>query len=303
MRAVLPLLFGLWLTGCELWFGGGYRQPVDGAGAAASTDAATRPGTASRPRIPLHPELERSQLLLSRAMGQPTGKAEFMSELQQAQTLLDEAIQIWIEEKGRLDADDEEWQALHHLNHLARQHTAIAVMKARGLDARRELAGLQTPGAEARKSERVLQPMAQPPVAAELPLPLRELRPRQGERGLILTLDARYFVPGEATLINGEPLLEALAEYLVANPGMSIACEGHSGSDDAGASGQQLSQQRARALQQGLLERGLEFSRITAVGYGSTRPLVRDGVTLGHSARVEIVLSDTAPPDYGAVAP
>jgi outer membrane protein OmpA-like peptidoglycan-associated protein len=93
--------------------------------------------------------------------------------------------------------------------------------------------------------------------------------------------------------MNGEALLDALLEYLVGHPAKNVACEGHSGSEESDASGQYLSQQRARAVQQALLEGGLEFSRITAVGYGGTHPLVSDGVVLGRSARVEIVISDS----------
>jgi outer membrane protein OmpA-like peptidoglycan-associated protein len=295
MRVLCLLLACLSLAGCELWFGGGrQREPADDSARAQKVEAPARPKAKAKPEIPLHPELARSQALLAEAAALPTAGNQFMGELEQARARLDQAVAIWKAEKGKLDEDDEEWHEVHHLNYLARQRTAIVVMKARGLDAQHQLAALQSPGARSAAQPRRPKPITtRPAVATDLPPLLQELRPRQEPRGLVLTLDERHFAPGQASLMNGEALLDALLEYLVGHPAKNVACEGHSGSEESDASGQYLSQQRARAVQQALLEGGLEFSRITAVGYGGTHPLVSDGVVLGRSARVEIVISDS----------
>jgi outer membrane protein OmpA-like peptidoglycan-associated protein len=292
MRAALVLAACLWLGGCMLFGGGG--------GGGSSPGRETPKSQPPRdPGPPLHPELVRSQSLIDQAAANPTVSSQFNEELGGARAQLDQAVAIWKAEKGKLDEDDEEWQELQHLNYLARQRTALVVMKARGLDAQRQLAELQSRHRTAlgQKPRRQAVP-AKPAPLPTLPAQLQDLRPRQEPRGLVLTLNERQFEPGQAVLVNGEALLDALMEYLIANPGKSVACEGYSDSQEGEASGQRLSQQRARAVQQALLERGLEFSRITAVGYGSSRPLVSDGVMLGNSTRVEIVISDGAPASY-----
>jgi outer membrane protein OmpA-like peptidoglycan-associated protein len=232
---------------------------------------------------PPNPELERSRALIAQAASNPTIAEHFQDDLARARAALDQAVMIWNEEKGRLDTDDEEWLEMRHLNYMARQRTALAVMKARGLDARRELEALQsaTPPRrpEAAEPRREALPSAVPPA-------LRGLQPRQEARGLVLTLGEQHFEPGQARLVNSDALLDAVLQYLVAHPATSLACEGYSD----GAAAQKLSQQRARVVQQELLERGLELSRVTAVGYGSAG---------GGGARVELVISDTPPPDFG----
>ncbi|HXG28586.1 MAG TPA: OmpA family protein [Nevskiales bacterium] len=284
MRGVLACLPALLLGGCVLW-GADQREE---APQASSAPAAARPPPERtallqrRREIPPNPELERSRALIEQAARDPTVSQHFQDDLARARAALDQAVMIWNEEKGRLDTDDEEWLQMRHLNYMARQRTALAVMKARGLDARRELEALQSTAPPRRPEAAVAESEATPPA---VPLALRALQPRRETRGLVLTLGEQHFEPGQARLINSDTLLDAVLQYLVAHPATSLACEGYSD----GAAAQKLSQQRARAVQQALLERGLELSRVTAVGYGSAG---------GAGARVELVISDTPPPDF-----
>jgi outer membrane protein OmpA-like peptidoglycan-associated protein len=255
MRRLAVPAVALLLSGCMLW-GGGPRE------------------------TPPNAELERSRALIAQAAKNPTISEHFKDDLARARAALDQADRIWNEERGRLDEDDEEWLEIRHLNHMARQRTALAVMKARALDARRELQALQSSA-----PPRVAPPPVVDAPMSALPAPLRSLQPRQEARGLVLTLDDRHFEPGGARLVGSDTLLDAVLQYLVANPAKTLACEGYS----EGAEAQKLSQQRARVVQQELLERGLELSRVTAVGYGNAG---------SNGARVELVISDSAPPDF-----
>jgi outer membrane protein OmpA-like peptidoglycan-associated protein len=261
MRALLIPAVAL-LGGCMLW-GGGPRE------------------------TPPNPELERSRALIAQAARNPTVSEHFKDDLARARAALDQADMIWSEERGKLDEDDEEWIEIRHLNHMARQRTALAVMKARALDARRELQALQS-GTPPRPGVTGKPPAAAAgPGLSALPAPLRSLQPRLESRGLVLTLDDRHFESGGARLLDGAAApLDAVLQYLVANPAKNLACEGYS----EGAETQKLSQQRARVVQQELLERGLELSRVTAVGYGTAGN--------GSGTRVELVISDTPAPDY-----
>lgn len=267
---LVGLLAAAGLGGCALW-GGGARE------------------------IAIHPELERTRDLIELAAKGPTISSQFKGELDRARTPLDHALMIWNAEQGDVDEDDDEGRDIRHLNYLARQRTAIVVMKARGLNAQRELAERQSAGGSL--LARADEPQARRPVVAgeaALPALLRELRPRQETRGLVLTLDEHRFGEGQR-LVNSDPLLDTLLQYLVANPTKVVACEGYADAAEQVAGGQKASQDRARAVQAALLERGLELSRVTAVGYGHARP---DGAGAEGPRRVEIVISDTVPMEF-----
>lgn len=265
------VLTALILCSCTIW-GGGPRE------------------------IPGQPDLERSQSLVSRVAKDPAANTYFKDELSRARQDIERAIQIWNDEKGRLDEDDDEWLEIRHLNYMARQRTALVVMKLRGLDAQRELAELQSEYAQALahvpRPEPENVPAAKP---SRLPQSLQVLRPRHEPRGLILTLD-QQFLGGGSQVAPAEAAYDALLEYLVANPAKVVSCEGHVG-EHGQADVQKLSQQLARQVQDQLLKRGLEFSRVTAVGYGNSRTLAPPGAATGHS-RVEIVISDSVPITY-----
>jgi outer membrane protein OmpA-like peptidoglycan-associated protein len=244
--------------------------------------------------IPPSPELDRTRSLINQAAKNATVNSHFKPDIERARAVLDQAVMLWNEEDGKPDEDDEEWREISHLNYLARQRTAIIVMQARGLDAQRELRELQSERermlAYSRKTE---APRAVSTAASELPQVLQALRPRQEARGLVLTLDDSHFENDKPRLANSDVLLDALLQYLVANPAKSVACEGYSDAQPGEVRAQLLSQQRARAVQEALLERGLEFSRVTAVGYGSTSPLPgSQGELAGrNNRRVEIVIA------------
>lgn len=278
---VVLLLAGIPLGGCAL-FGG-------------------KPAAA----IPPNPELEYSRSLIDQAGRDATISTHFRGDLERARATLDQALMIWNEERGRLDEDDDEWQEIRHLNHMARQRTALIVMQARALDAQYGLNELQSEHERQLLAQSHKQAVLRPATAAsqsslQLSQVLQALRPRQEPRGLVLTLDERNFAPGQGQLVGDGEVFDALLQYLVANPGKTVSCEGYANELSAKDNSQRLSQARARAVQDALLERGLELSRVTAVGYGNTGQ-VRDGQENNSgSNRVEIVLSDSAPVDFDA---
>ena len=68
--------------------------------------------------------------------------------------------------------------------------------------------------------------------------------------------------------------LEKLAEASQACPRMSIEIGGHTDSDGAQSYNQSLSEQRADAVRQFLIDAGVNADRLSAVGYGEANPLV-----------------------------
>ncbi|QDE92786.1 cell envelope biogenesis protein OmpA [Myxococcus xanthus] len=104
------------------------------------------------------------------------------------------------------------------------------------------------------------------------------------------------FPVGQSTLSDSERRnLDAIADYLKANPGVSLRIEGHTDNTGPEELNRTLSQERADAVRQYLIQQGIESSRLTAKGYGPTQPIASNDTPEGRSAnrRVEFVTSTT----------
>ena len=69
-----------------------------------------------------------------------------------------------------------------------------------------------------------------------------------------------------------EQTLESLARFLRENPGIQIDIEGHTDSRGGANHNRKLSEARARALRDWLVEHGIDRGRLDAHGYGEDRP-------------------------------
>jgi outer membrane protein OmpA-like peptidoglycan-associated protein len=70
-----------------------------------------------------------------------------------------------------------------------------------------------------------------------------------------------------------EPLLASVADIANRCPSVKIEVTGHTDSRGSAAANRLLSEQRARAVVAFLVERGVAAQRITAAGYGDSRPV------------------------------
>ena len=151
--------------------------------------------------------------------------------------------------------------------------------------------------------------MAEPPkpsLAAEvtrLQTELRELEARETERGWVLTLrEEALFDGGSAALKPGaERALERLAGLLQTQPERSIAIEGFTDRTGPAEANRRLSEARAAAVKQGLVQRGVDAARIQTRGHGPGFPVASNDTAIGRqlNRRVEIVI---APPPPSASA-
>jgi outer membrane protein OmpA-like peptidoglycan-associated protein len=102
------------------------------------------------------------------------------------------------------------------------------------------------------------------------------------------------FETGSARIAGrSEALLDRVADKIKANPQVKrIRIEGHT--DDVGSSRKnlELSQQRAEAVRDFLIRKGVEPERLQAVGYGDTRPLDkrRTSEARAKNRRVEFII-------------
>ena len=87
--------------------------------------------------------------------------------------------------------------------------------------------------------------------------------------------------------------LDALAARLLEHPEWHLTIEGHTDSSGLAARNMRLSQNRANAIRGYLEKKGIPENRLTAIGYGSTRPVADNRTVAGRAAnrRVEFKLS------------
>ena len=119
------------------------------------------------------------------------------------------------------------------------------------------------------------------------------------ERGLVTRmLDRVLFDSGKATLRRSAyPVLDRVAQVLKEIPDQPLGVEGHTDNVPIKVSGwadnNALSLARAQAVVDYLVsQRGIEACRITAIGYGETRPIASNDTADGRAKnrRVEIII-------------
>lgn len=126
---------------------------------------------------------------------------------------------------------------------------------------------------------------------------LAELEAEQTERGWVLTLSDVLFDFDAAELNPGAAMtIDRLATFLEENPDRNIAIEGHTDSSGAATYNRDLSRQRAEAVRQALVDRGIASGRIEIRALGEEFPVATNDTDAGRqlNRRVEIVLSDDA---------
>jgi outer membrane protein OmpA-like peptidoglycan-associated protein len=89
--------------------------------------------------------------------------------------------------------------------------------------------------------------------------------------------------------------LDRHVAYLGANPSSPITVEGHTDSIGSDQYNQKLSERRANAVRQYLIEKGIASSRIQVVGYGEQKPVAdnktNEGRALNRRAEFEVMVN------------
>jgi len=122
---------------------------------------------------------------------------------------------------------------------------------------------------------------------------LAALKARETNRGLVLTLGDVLFGVNQATLTPGAMnSLSTLVTFLKEHPERHVIIEGYTDSTGSESYNLELSQRRAEAVRNLLVQNGIEASRITATGYGEGSPVAPNTTEAGRlqNRRVEVVL-------------
>jgi OmpA-OmpF porin, OOP family len=116
----------------------------------------------------------------------------------------------------------------------------------------------------------------------------------------IVITEQIHFEFNKATIMaDSDQLLTAIAKVLTDHPEIKkISVEGHTDNKGAAAFNQTLSQKRADAVVKWLSDHGVDKSRMTAKGFGMTKPIADNKSDEGRekNRRVEFRIVDPAPP-------
>jgi OOP family OmpA-OmpF porin len=113
------------------------------------------------------------------------------------------------------------------------------------------------------------------------------------------------FTPASAELAtDARPVLDALAEILVACPPIQMEISGHTDAQGSEGGNKALSQARAEAVLLALQGRRVDISGMSAVGYGEASPIADNGTEEGREAnrRIEFVLKGVQGAEVAAEA-
>ena len=123
------------------------------------------------------------------------------------------------------------------------------------------------------------------------------LATRDSARGLIANVSDVLFKSGSADLLAGaRERLAKVSGIVLAYPSLRLSVEGHTDSVGTDDYNQQLSEKRAAAVRQYLVQQGISGDTIVATGFGKSAPIASNETPEGRqqNRRVELVLSGDA---------
>ncbi|MBY0240738.1 MAG: OmpA family protein [Burkholderiaceae bacterium] len=131
--------------------------------------------------------------------------------------------------------------------------------------------------------------------AEALAAQLADLKAKQTERGIVMTMgDVLFNVDQSQLTAGGMQILQKLADVMREHPDRNVMVEGFTDSTGSEDHNLMLSQRRAESVRGALMTMGVEGTRISTRGYGEAYPVAGNGNSADRqlNRRVEIVLSD-----------
>ncbi len=191
-------------------------------------------------------------------------------------------------EKARMDAEAKAREA-----EKARMEIEA---KGRQLEEARRLAELRAQEAERAKlaalaeAEKAAKARAE---AAQLAKEVSDLKAKQTERGIVLTMGDVLFATAQSTLFpGGIRSVQKLAGFLKKYPERQVLIEGHTDSVGSEEYNLGLSEKRADAVREELVRQGISPERIFTRGYGKKYPEASNDTPVGRqqNRRVEVII-------------
>jgi outer membrane protein OmpA-like peptidoglycan-associated protein/outer membrane murein-binding lipoprotein Lpp len=247
-------------------------------------------------------QLEQARTDVQTLASDPLAQQAASQELSNARNSLQQAENALKEREG---------EQIVHYSYLASQQAKTGMQRVEEARAREQVAQgeaernrvlLESRTREAEAAKAAAEAQAQQAQAAQQEAQkaqreLAELQAKQTERGMVLTLGDVLFDTAAATLKPGAAtVLDRVASFLKENEGTKVMVEGHTDSRGSDQYNEELSRRRAQAVADGLAFRGVDRSRVEAIGKGEALPVASNDNAAGQqqNRRVELVFSDAS---------
>ncbi|MDZ7805337.1 OmpA family protein [Thiohalophilus sp.] len=175
----------------------------------------------------------------------------------------------------------------------ARQQVKTAKERAERQETALEVSQAQTESSRQRLEAQVAETDSANVRIHQMEEELKELNARETERGMVITLGDVLFDTSKAELRDSSiNSLKKLADFLKAYPERTAVIEGYTDSTGESSFNQSLSEKRAMAVRDSLLNMGVDRNRISTRGFGEANPVATNTTAAGRQSnrRVEIVL-------------
>ncbi len=165
---------------------------------------------------------------------------------------------------------------------LARQQSAAEALKSQQAAAEADRLRAQAEADKEKLREQLLQQFNAVLPTTETP------------RGLVVNMQDVLFDTGKYTLkVPAQLALARISGIVLSHPGLNLQVEGYTDSTGTMELNQKLSEQRANAVRDFLMQQGINTNNMTAVGYGENYPVASNATAAGRkmNRRVELVIS------------
>jgi len=128
---------------------------------------------------------------------------------------------------------------------------------------------------------------------AQLLNEMSNLKAKETERGLVLTLGDVLFETGKSDLSpRAMNSIDKLANFLNQHPDRNLMIEGFTDSKGSDQMNKLLSEKRADSVRQALVDRGVGEDRVSIKGYGKANPVASNSTRHGRqlNRRVEVII-------------
>lgn len=127
-------------------------------------------------------------------------------------------------------------------------------------------------------------------VEEEVVVPEKEIDTMRIAAGKTLVIDNVYFEIDKSVLKEESlPVLDEIIAAMIDQPELKVEIDGHTDSDGSKEHNQKLSEDRAKSVETYFISKGINASRITTKGFGSSKPI---GDDKNKNRRVEFVFSN-----------
>lgn len=191
--------------------------------------------------------------------------------------------------------DREDLDVIEHQAYLARRYAEVGQAQIADARTRQQIAESGEQRTRMQLAARTAEVEEAKEQTAGLQKELADLRAQPTERGMVLTLGDVLFDTGKATLKPGAAeRINRLAAFLNGDAARRVLIEGHTDSRGSEDFNLNLSEQRASAVRDALVQRGIARDRVAAIGAGEGFPVAGNETPGGMqmNRRVEVVLSD-----------